>query len=219
MAQPLSVREISQVLDDTTSLVAKAPKRQAKAFVDALDQVVRELRDHPGRMTSATAALRATAAAVGSRTAPLALPAAERKLWQELGASFDADSVVEAEATAAAAFADLVERSVVGDAAVAELLGVDRTRISQRLASRSLYAFTGPGDRCFPRWQFAGRRTVPGLRTVLEALDAGLHPLTVDHWFRTPSVDLEVAGESVSPAAWLATSGRPAVLAELAADL
>ena len=117
------------------------------------------------------------------------------------------------------AFVDLLDRSVEGDAAVAELLGVDRSRISQRLRARSLYAFTYGDARYFPTWQFVEGKTVAGLKDALAELDDDLHPLVVDHWFTTPSVDLEIDGAAVSPKTWLTTGGSPEPVAALAADL
>ncbi len=102
---------------------------------------------------------------------------------------------------------------------MAELLGVDKSRVSQRVTERSLYAFNAGDDRCFPHWQLTGGRALPGLKTVLRELDVTLHPLAVDHWFTTANVDLEIDGEPVSPAFWLATGGDPQVTAHLAADL
>ncbi len=178
-----------------------------------------DARDDQASAAVAVAALRAATVAIRGRHLA-GLPESERLVWEHLGARFDPSVVPAVEAASAAAFADLVARSVVGDAAVAELLGVDRSRISQRISERSLYAFTGPSEeRCFPRWQFVGTKTVPGLKAVLAALDAELHPLTIDHWFTTPNVDLEVEGQPVTPTIWLATGGSPNVAAELARDL
>lgn len=166
----------------------------------------------------ATAA-RVAAQLVERRQHTGALPRREQELWKQAGASFDAGATDAVAARAAAAFSDLVARSIAGDTAVAELLSVDRSRISQRLRDRSLYAFAQPESRCFPRWQFTDGHTLPGLREALSALDAELHPLVVDHWFSTPSVDLELENGPVSPVTWLATGGNPKRVVELASDL
>ena len=107
-----------------------------------------------------------------------------------------------------AAHAELIAQSIQGDAAVADLLGVDRTRISQRLTERSLYSFQSGDERLYPKWQFDKRKTLRGLKTVLGALDPALHPLVVDHWFRTPNVDLDVNEAALSPS----RGCRPAVI-------
>jgi hypothetical protein len=113
---------------------------------------------------SATAALAAAAAAVRAHR-PGGLPETERLVWERTGARFEEIAVPVVEARAAAAFAELVARSTCGDGSVASLLKVDRSRISQRVSERSLYAFAGPGEeRYFPNWQFEGHRTLPGLK-------------------------------------------------------
>ena len=147
------------------------------------------------------------------------LPAAEQDLWTSTGAHFDNKAVPRNDEQLVAAFAELVATSVIGDTAMAKTLGVDRSRVSQRLADRSLYAFPAGEERCFPRWQLVKGKTVPGLKTVLVSIDPGLHPLSVQHWFTTPNVDLEIDDHAVSPAAWLATGGAAGVAAELAQDL
>ena len=147
------------------------------------------------------------------------LQRAEQAIWEDAGASFAVEAVGQSDVSAAAAFDDLLRRSVEGNSAVASLLGVDRLRVSQWIRDRSLYAFSRADTRYFPRWQFADGGTLPGLREVVGALDAGLHPLVVDHWFTTPSVDLEIGEAAVSPVTWLGTNGDPRLLDELAVDL
>ena len=112
--------------------------------------------------------------------------------------------------------AELKADSVPSDTEVAALLQVDRTRVSQRLAERSLYAVHDDTGRWFPRWQFDGGRTLPHLKAVLAALDPHLHPLTVAHWFLTPDPELEVDGEATCPRTWLIRGGRPEALLPLA---
>ena len=148
------------------------------------------------------------------------MPEAEQLIWETTGARFDQPGAAVNSARAATrAFGDLLERSLRGDEDAARHLGVNRSRISQRLSERSLYAFDGADDRYFPTWQFAGGRIVQGLKVVLEALDHDLHPLVVDHWFTTPNVDLELSGSPTSPAVWIATGGDPVAAAAVAPDL
>jgi hypothetical protein len=147
------------------------------------------------------------------------LPSEEEKLWASMGADFtDTGALRRAAARRTSAFVHLLERSIQGDVAMAERLGVDRSRVSQRLAERSLYAFELGEERCFPAWQLSGMPQ-HSLRTVLGALDPGLHPLVVDHWFNTPNVDLPGPDdEPVTPVEWLATGGSPETLVELVPD-
>lgn len=148
----------------------------------------------------------------------MGLPSSERQLWEDAGASFEPQAIEQDAINAAFAFSDLVIRSIEGDSVVAALLQVDRTRVSQRLGNRSLYAFNRGDTRYFPRWQFTDHGTLPGLRDVVTVLHEGLHPLAVDHWFNTPSVDLEI-GAFPFPRHVARTGGNPQVAAELATDL
>ena len=159
---------------------------QRRRAGEAVHRIFQRAEDEPAYVV---ALLEAAAEAVEEYEISQALPDAERGLWQRLGARFPGSSAVgRDQARMADAFARLVERSVVGDDAMASHLGVSRSRVSQRVAERSLYVFSGPhGERCFPRWQLVGSKPVRGLQRVLAALDVGLHPLAVDHWFTTPS--------------------------------
>lgn len=60
---------------------------------------------------------------------------------------------------------------------------------------------------------------VQGLGQVVAALDPGLHPLTVDHWFTTANDALLVRAQPVSPIGWLKTGGMAARVVPLAQDL
>lgn len=149
------------------------------------------------------------------------LPDDERERWESVGADFSgSEAVPRSSARSAAAFVDLMARSIRGDDTLAKFLGVNRSRVSQRVSDRSLYSFTGiEGDRFFPRWQFVDHKTLPGLRVVFSALGPRVHPLVVDHWVRTPSVDLTIGGENVTPILWLQTGGDPEHLVGLLPQL
>jgi hypothetical protein len=131
--------------------------------------------------------------------AAMTLPSAERLLWEDAGASFKTGAIEQDAVNAATAFSDLLIRSIEGDSKVAVLLGVDRSRISQRVRDRSLYASSRSDTRYFQEWQFNDEGTLRGLREVVTAMGEGLHPLVVDHWFTTTSVDLEIGDVPVSP--------------------
>jgi hypothetical protein len=162
--------------------------------------------------------VRLVADEVESMGARAELPDEEREEWEAAGAVFDRKATARSRSRRIGAYVDLIGRSLQGDAAVARLLGVDRTRISQRLAEHSLYAFANGDDRMYPRWQFDGGKALRGLKTVLGAMDATVHPLVVDHWFRTPNVDLVVDDEPMSPLEWLRSGGDPGRAAELVPD-
>jgi excisionase family DNA binding protein len=121
-------------------------------------------------------------------------------------------------AITAAAFAALLAASLtVAEAAV--LLGVDPSRVRQRLAAGSLYGVKLADGWRLPRFQFDDHRLVPGMARVLPHLDRALHPLTVVRWFAQPSPDLVLGDTPVSPRDWLQSGGDPAVVIAQAADL
>jgi hypothetical protein len=122
---------------------------------------------------------------------------------------------------ATAEYATLVNDSyTVGQAA--DLLDVNTSRIRQRLLGepRTLYGIKfGKGWR-IPRFQFQGRRLVPGIETVLRHMPANLHPVAVHRWFTSPNPDLTSAGQTrMSPLDWLRVGNPPGVVADLATDL
>ena len=104
----------------------------------------------------------------------------------------------------------------------ARLLGVDDSRVRQRLARRSLYGVKLADGWRLPAFQFDPARPgrlAPGLDRVLPRLDPTLHPVGVYRWFTLPNPDLVLDDAPVSPLDWLRTGGDPAEVAALAADL
>jgi hypothetical protein len=103
----------------------------------------------------------------------------------------------------------------------ADLLGVNASRIRQRLGgpSRTLYGIKPGKEWRIPKFQFEGRRLIPGIERVVERLAAGLHPVAVYRWFLTPIPDLTVDETPTSPLDWLRLGNPPEVVAELAAGL
>ncbi len=115
----------------------------------------------------------------------------------------------------AAAHAQLVSKSVnVAD--LAERLGVDPSRVRQRIYARSLHAFKHRGVWLIPTFQLEGPALVPGITTVASKLSPALHPVAVSRWFTTPNADLVVDDEAVSPIVWLSSGGAPDAAAALA---
>ena len=153
------------------------------------------------------------------------LSAAERDFLRSAGArglDADDDAVTAAERsnllTLAAEYAQLVA-SADSASRVAERLGVKASRVRQRVGDRSLHAIETLDGRVFPRFQFAGSSTLPGLDRVLRAFDPDAHPVAVARFFLTPTSDLEsdLVDGDVSPREWL-LAGLPAEpIAELAA--
>jgi hypothetical protein len=114
----------------------------------------------------------------------------------------------------------LIETSL-STAQAAAMLGVDVSRVRQRIRERSLYGAKYDGEWRLPRFQFERNTVLPGLAEVLSALPADVNPLDVATWFLESNVDLE-AGEDVppmSPGAWLLRGGLPGSAARLARHL
>lgn len=105
----------------------------------------------------------------------------------------------------------------VGQAAA--LLGVDSSRVRHRVRDRALYAFKIGGALRLPNWQFDGHEPIPGLRAVLAALPADLHPLEVTGFMTTPDPDLTVGAGPLSPRAWLRGGGDSQAVVELITHL
>lgn len=104
----------------------------------------------------------------------------------------------------------------LGIAEAALLLGVDRSRVSQRLSAGSLWSFRLGRGRRLPRWQFnPDGRSLPGLDVVVAAIPAELSPESIAGFMNTPQPELE----DRTPAAHLAGGGEPAPVAELVAGL
>jgi hypothetical protein len=114
----------------------------------------------------------------------------------------------------------LIETSL-STAKTAALLGVDVSRVRQRIRERSLFAVEYEAEWRLPRFQFERGKVLPGLAHVLGALPAEMNPLDVATWFLNPNVDLEGEsdGISISPRTWLLRGGAPSVVAKLARHL
>ncbi|MGH3492169.1 MAG: helix-turn-helix domain-containing protein [Sciscionella sp.] len=101
-------------------------------------------------------------------------------------------------------------------AETAQLLGVDRSRISHRLKTGTLWAFSLGRHRRIPRWQItAAGETLPGLAVVVPAIPAGLDPQALDAFVHTAQPDFT----DQTPLAYLAAGGDPALVAGFVADL
>jgi hypothetical protein len=121
----------------------------------------------------------------------------------------------------AAEFASLLTDAYSVDE-VAQLLSVNASRVRQRLTGtpRTLYGIKTEKGWRLPRFQFHGRRLVPGIDRVIARLDPGLHAVAVYRWITSPSPDLALAGDRpISPLDWLRLGNPADAVAKLAADL
>jgi hypothetical protein len=104
----------------------------------------------------------------------------------------------------------------VSIAHAAEMLGVDRSRVSHRLAQGTLWAFAMGRVRRIPRWQFTAEDLLlPGLPAVVAAIPDGLSPVTLEAFMRAPLAELG----GIAPIEYLTTGGNPALVAEFVAAL
>ena len=109
---------------------------------------------------------------------------------------------------AAQALEDLLQSSLTIEEA-ATSLGLSRSRISHRISSQSLYAFTIQGRRYLPRWQFRHGPggvvvdVLPGLARIVPAIPREMHPLAVEGFMTEPLEDLG----SASPVDYLCSYG------------
>lgn len=105
--------------------------------------------------------------------------------------------------------------------ALARRLGVDQSRVRQRIARHSLVAIKDGAAWRLPLFQLddAGQHLVPGLTAVAPWL-AGVHPVAAWRWFTLPHADLaDDDGTPVSPRAWLLGGADPREVAALADEL
>lgn len=123
-------------------------------------------------------------------------------------------------ARTAAAYAALLSSSLaVGQAA--EQLGINESRVRQRLGERTLYGVKTPRGWRLPRFQFESQGTVRGIAQVFPRLAEDLHPLAVVGWFLTPNPDLAIGSDArpTSPLDWLRGGYPVEPVVALAADL
>ena len=107
---------------------------------------------------------------------------------------------------------ELRQRSLSTTAAAARL-GVNQSRVRQRLLARTLYGFKDGANWWVPEFQFAGDRLVPGAEKVFPELPASASPVAVARWFLLPWADLVINEERetvVSPRTWLLEGRDPA---------
>lgn len=129
-------------------------------------------------------------------------PWAEAREWR---------APVEARLELPSSLVELREASLSAQEA-GKLLGVNSSRIRQRLSEGSLYGFKEGRSWWLPVFQFAGRGTVPGVGEVFPHLPEEASPLAVARWFLTPWADLitDEALETVaSPRDWLLEGRDP----------
>ncbi len=120
--------------------------------------------------------------------------------------------LAESAADLPASLVELREQSL-STAQAASRLGVDPSRIRQRLGERSLYGFKDGTGWWLPEVQFDGDHIVPGVDQVFPEIERSVSPVAIVRWFVLPWADLVVDEECeivVSPRAWLLEGREPA---------
>lgn len=125
------------------------------------------------------------------------------------------------DAEAAAAYQHLRATSL-GVEEAARRLGVNASRVRQRLGERSLYGLKDGSTWLLPAFQFQAEGLVPGVDVVVKRLPSDIGPLAVARWFSNPNSDLCTRDDQerpLTPLRWLLGGNSPARAAELAAAL
>lgn len=143
---------------------------------------------------------------------------------QELAAagSSQATPIRVAEGAASrAAWQIRVLESALDAGAAAELLGVDDSRVRQRLRERTLLGVRGGtgGQWLLPRFQFTDTGEIPHLSEVLRALPHDMALRAVAGFLTSPKPELVVGGAPTDPIDWLLGGGEPELVVNLAAAL
>ncbi|OBH19939.1 helix-turn-helix domain-containing protein [Mycolicibacter sinensis] len=97
----------------------------------------------------------------------------------------------------------------------AAILGVNRSQVSRLITRGTLWAFDLRSRRRIPRWQFLDAGLLPGLATIVPAIQAGTTPAVMDAFMRTAQPDFE----DRTPIDYLAAGGDSALIAGFLADL
>ncbi len=125
------------------------------------------------------------------------------------------------EAQAASAYQELRASSLRVDEAAGRL-GVNTSRIRQRLAERSLYGLKDGNTWLLPVFQFRSNGLVPGVDVVVRRLPPDVGALAFARWFSRPNPDLCTRDDDerpLTPLQWLLGGHPPEAAAELAAAL
>jgi hypothetical protein len=112
--------------------------------------------------------------------------------------------------------------SALSQVQAAQLLGVDPSRIRQRISQGTLYAIAGQDNiKVLPRFQFTDKGALPHLEKVLPGINKEAHPVAVQRFFLTASADLysDELGTNLSPRDWLITGHSPDPVIKMTADL
>lgn len=97
----------------------------------------------------------------------------------------------------------------------AELLRIDRSRISRRITGKTLWTFDIHGRRRIPRWQFLDTALLPGLDVIVPVIPHDITPAALEAFMHTPQPDFD----DHTPIDHLAAGGDPELIAGFVRDL
>jgi hypothetical protein len=220
----LAAGELLIAVADAGSVVLQRVKVPASRLPAAAEGTPAKLAEIARRLAEIELIAAEIAQPAGGATAPPPpLTEAEERLLREAGLDPRPLALGEAHPVhrATAEYARLLHDSYTAEDA-ADLLGVNASRIRQRLtgAPRTLYGIKAGRGWRIPKFQFHGRRLVPGIERAMERLAPDLHPVAVYRWFTSPNSDLTRDGDTpMSPLDWLRVGNPPDSVAELAAGL
>lgn len=115
----------------------------------------------------------------------------------------------------------LMAATALSQRETANILGISLRSVHQRVSNRMLYSVEGQNGKVFPKFQFFDNKMVPGITRVLIKISDEAHPVSIQRFFLTPTVDLESIQFNcpMSPREWLITGHSSNPVAILAADL
>ncbi|MEJ5943852.1 hypothetical protein WDZ17_00905 [Pseudokineococcus basanitobsidens] len=155
----------------------------------------------------------------GPGRAEVPMTAAEHDYLQQhsgLPASGGA-ALAQAAVDAGGASAARLVASSLSAAELAHGAGVDDSTVRHWVRRGEVVSVPAARGRRFPTFQLGeDGRPLAGLREVLAALPAGLHPLSVERFLTTPDTDLLIDDEQVSPRSWLLHGGAVADVVDVA---
>ena len=106
----------------------------------------------------------------------------------------------------------VIASTAIDTSEAAEWLHVKPSRIRQRIGDHTLLAIQGVENNwLLPRFQFDDDGSeIPGMRRVLQSMQEGLHPITINGFLNAPQPDLysDLLQKSLTPKEWL-KSGHP----------
>lgn len=129
------------------------------------------------------------------------------------------DAEVALELASAAKLRTQIVDSALTVSAAARLLGVNGSRIRQRLADHSIYGVKRDKKWRIPAWQFDDKGMLSGIDEVNRHIDHDVDVVELHGFLHSPNIDLVVNGERISPLVWLRAGLDAEPVGQIAATL